>query len=130
MSATRNMTIIAQGDQSDQLYFILQGRCRVIKRCGVPSEKLELLDDGFTTLEACAADVQLAFDNALLYNEDGAPVHKIAAEMKAIFEERYGDMHSAEQVRLRLWVRVRARARVACGSSRFSAGSHVSSASV
>ena len=78
-----------------QLY---PGYIKLVKRpmdLGTVQKKLELLDDGFVTLEACAADVQLAFDNALLYNEDGAPVHKIAAEMKAIFEERYGEMTQA-----------------------------------
>jgi CRP-like cAMP-binding protein len=39
----RNATIICQGTHSEQFFFLLTGRCRVIKRLHMPSEHMQLL---------------------------------------------------------------------------------------
>lgn len=40
----RNATVVAQGKPGEQLFFILKGQCRVIKRAPVPQDELVLLD--------------------------------------------------------------------------------------
>jgi len=36
--------------------------------------------------------IRLAFDNAMLYYEKGTTVHRMAKDMKAIYEKKYEEM--------------------------------------
>jgi len=49
------------------------------------------LDNGcYHSLEEFESDVNLTFDNAMLYNAEGSVVHNMASEMKSIFRADFG----------------------------------------
>ena len=54
--------------------------------------KKRLENNCYKMIHEFAADAQLCFDNAILYNGDGSDVSKVAKEMKLLFEKEFAKL--------------------------------------
>lgn len=74
---------------------------RIIKRpMDLGTVLKKLLSSGYMNLLDFHADVSLTFDNAMVYNPAGHRVHKMAAELKDIFEDNFMELLDALEAEL------------------------------
>ena len=60
----------------------------------------KLLSSGYPNLLDFHADISLTFENAMLYNPEGHIVHKMAVELKEIFEDSFLELLDALEAEL------------------------------